>query len=211
MRSSVLGGAVVLSLALWAGSAVASIQDVTVGPNPFPGFPSPGGTGNGIISGGGFTLTIEKFFTVYGEIPLILDTDRDPIDATDVYSVTERISNDTGVDWLDFHLVLDPIDAHPSLMLLFDNFQVNSAPNPLTFQAVPGALSIFGLIPDGSEISISYDLVASSVGGSNDLFGIHEFPSVDGGVPELSSLVTWVGLALVVTMGITRPMRCALA
>jgi hypothetical protein len=185
----------VLIVSLSASSGYASILEVEVGPNQFQGFPSPGGDGDGFIAGGGFSLTIEKFFTAFGEIPVILNTQRDMRDGTDTYSVTERIVNNSGLDWTDFHLNVEPIDANMDLVVNFLNPVVNTS-NPIVFQQMPGMLWLFGLIPDGTDISISFQLQVTS-GGGFDLFGIHEFPTRDGIVPELGSLATWAGLAFV--------------
>jgi hypothetical protein len=191
-----IGFSLLLFLSLLASTGYASISGVMVGPNPFAGFPSPGGTGTGGFTNNGFDLTIEKNFTAFGEIPVILFTNRDT-DGTDTYSVTERIVNNSGLDWTDFHLNVELIDPRTGVMVDFLNPVLNSPSTGISFQQMPGMLWLFGLIPTGSAISISFDLQVTSQPGATDLFGIHEFPTRDGIVPEMGSLATWAGLALV--------------
>ncbi len=191
MRRASFASAVVSCLfGIMASSASAEITVSEVGVNPFPAFPSTGGTG--IIEGQqDGTATLAKTFTALGDVPIILH--RNPTIGTDTIRINERVRNNTGVTWTDFHFLMQPIDANPLLGVSFQNI-TNPTGEWTTITPGLNSLTLLGSVPDGGTFSISFDLVVSSSAGSFDLFGIHEFPSI----PEPSTLAllacSFVGL-----------------
>ena len=97
-----------LSAGAQAG-VVTGVTSVTVGDNPF--FASSGGTGNVVTFDPNQQVAVlEKTFTTLGDVPIIID--RTSSQGVDTFHVDERVRNDTGVDWTDFHFVVELIDAN---------------------------------------------------------------------------------------------------
>jgi hypothetical protein len=180
--------AVVLGLfGLSASAALAGTSVEYVGVNPFSGFTSTGGTG-AIAGQQTGEATIEKTFTSLGDVPIILHSS--PSAGLDVLRINERVRNNTGVDWTDFHFLFDPIDANPALNVAFLNI-TNPTGEWTSILPGPNSLTLLGSVPNGGIFSLSFDLQISSVAGSYDLFGIHEYPTV----PEPTT-VALLGLPL---------------
>jgi len=174
MKKAFLASAVGLCLVgLSASPAWAAYSVTYVGANPW--FPSPGGTG--AITG----QTVEKTFIALADIPIIVDGG--PSTGTDVLHIDERVRNNTGVDWTDFHFVMQPIDANPALTVDFLN--VNNPTGEWTsILPGPNVLTLLGNVPEGGIFSISFDLAITSEVGAYNLFALHEFPTI----PEPSTL-----------------------
>jgi len=178
------------ALALAAALSSAQAQPVSVefvGVNPFPGFPSTGGTGQ-IVSQTPNGTVITKDFTTLGDVPIIIHTQPVPgtVDSSVVFlHIDERVSNHTGVPWTDFHLGFGPIDNGP-VVLVFQNV-ANPTGEFGTISPSPNNLDLFGSVPDGGTFSLSFDLLIGHNPQSFDLFGIHEHPTVapDGGATFL--------------------------
>ncbi len=175
-------------LAATGSSALGAYTVEYVGNNPWAnaGFPSTGGTG-------GFNgQTIEKTFTSLGDIPIIVNGG--PSNGVDTLHIDERVRNNTGVPWTDFHLVVQPIDANPNLVVTFAN--VNNPTGEWTStQSNPNILSLFGNVPNGGIFSLSFDLVISSDVGAFNLFGIHQYPTIPE--PSTLALLGCAGIATV--------------
>jgi hypothetical protein len=102
-----------LGLAATLASPASALIEVTyVGDNPWSddGFPSTGGTGE-VEAQDGQGATIAKRFTALGAIPIIVDAGPSPQSGVESIRIHERITNDTGVDWSDFHFLVGSIDA----------------------------------------------------------------------------------------------------
>lgn len=184
-RMHVALAAVIGLFGLSASAALAAASIEYVGQNPW--FPNTGGTG--VIEGQqDGKATIAKTFTSLGDVPIILHST--PSSGVDTLHIDERVRNNTGVAWTDFHFLFEPIDANPALSVSFANV-ANPTGEWTTIQPGPGYLTLLGSVPDGGIFSISFDLVISSEVGSYDLFGIHEYPTV----PEPAT-VALLGLPL---------------
>ena len=167
---------VALAAALVCAQAQAiNMEVIDVGDNPFNGFASTGGTGTIGGSVPGQQATVLKDFTSLGDVPIILHTS--PSSGVDVLHIDERVTNNSGVDWTDFHLIFGGIDNNPALSVAFDNV-LNPTGEFVAMSASTNVLSLFGPVPTGHTFSLSFDLVATSEDGAFDLFGIHEVPSV---------------------------------
>jgi hypothetical protein len=174
---------VLLGVALVCASvAHADIEVTHVGTNPFPGFPNTGGTGT-IAGQQPGSATLEKTFTSLGDIPVIIDGGPLPANGMDTIRITERIRNNTGRAWTDFHLGVGLIDASPNLQVDFLNV-TNPTGEFTSFMAMPRALWFFGNVPNGAIPSISFDVKVTGATGAFYLFGIHETPSI----PEPTTL-----------------------
>jgi PEP-CTERM motif-containing protein len=166
-----------------ASVAHAAIEVTYVGNNPFPGFPNTGGTGM-ISSQQPGTATLEKTFTSLGDIPIIIDGGPLPASGMDTIRINERIRNNTGRTWTDFHLGVGLIDASPNLQVDFLNV-TNTTGEFTSFMTMPRALWFFGNVPNGDIATIGFDVKVTGGTGAFYLFGIHEFPTV----PEPTTLV----------------------
>ena len=182
---SLLAG-VAFTLPSVTAQAVLSVE--SVGVNPFPGFESTGGTGN--INAESEVIT--KDFTAIGDVPIILHTN--PSTGTDVIHIDERVINDTGIEWTDFHLTFGSIDANPALSVEFLNV-TNPTGEFTTISPSTDLLSLFGTVAAGDTFSLSFDLEANSQAGSFDLFGIHEVPSIT--TVDEPAVLALTGLSLV--------------
>src|SRR4030095_13207934 len=92
-----------------AGVVATGVTSITVGDNPF--FPPSGGTGDvASFDPNAQTAVLEKDFTQIGDIPIIID--RGPSQGVDTFHIDERVKNDTGVDWTDFHFVFQALAPH---------------------------------------------------------------------------------------------------
>jgi hypothetical protein len=158
--------------------AAVAIDDV--GTNPFPDFPATGGTGT--FNNTELGAVVTKDFTSLGDVPIIINDG--PSTGLDTMQISERVTNHTGVDWTDFHLIVQSIDASPALSVGFLNV-VNSTGQWTSQSTGADFLSLFGLVKDGDTFSLSFNLAISASPDSFNLFGIHETPSV----PEPGSLV----------------------
>jgi PEP-CTERM motif-containing protein len=188
--------ALVLSLAARAHAGVATgVTDIRVGDNPF--FP-PTGLGSADVASfdpQAQKAVLEKDFAHLGDIPIIID--RGPSQGVDTFHVDERVRNDTGVDWTDFHLDFDSIDANPLLTVSFLNVD-NPTGEWTNIVSDPDHLSLVGSVPAGGTFSLSFDLQMTDSQGAFALFGIHETPSV----PEPTTLALMgVGLAGIASAG----------
>lgn len=181
---SITGG--LFALALSASAASASLQVSEVGVNSFSTFPATGGNGS-IVTQDPTHAVLEKNFIALGDVPIILHAD--PSIGVDTLHIDERVTNSTGVAWTDFHLVFGTIDANPLLQVDFLNV-TNPTGEFSTITPGLNTLSLVGNVPSGGTFSLSFDLQATSIKDSFDLFGIHETPSV----PEPSSLTLFAGL-----------------
>lgn len=182
-----------LSAGAQAG-VVTGVTSVTVGDNPF--FASSGGTGNVVTFDPNQQVAVlEKTFTTLGDVPIIID--RTSSQGVDTFHVDERVRNDTGVDWTDFHFVVELIDANQDLTIAFLNV-ANPTGQWTNGASDPNQLSLFGLVPAGDTFSLSFDLQMNDQPGAFALFGVHEFPSV----PEPATLgLVGVGLAAIGAKG----------
>ncbi|MBP7937345.1 MAG: PEP-CTERM sorting domain-containing protein [Phycisphaerae bacterium] len=177
---------------LSASSALAAASVEYVGANPYFGFPSTGGTG--VLAGQqAGTATVEKTFTSLGDIPIIIHST--PSAGVDVLHIDERVGNNTGVDWTDFHFLFEPIDANPVLNVAFLNV-TNPTGEWTSILPGPNHLTLLGSVPAGSIFSLSFDLVISSEVGSYDLFGIHQYPTVPEPATAALLSLPLVGLVL---------------
>jgi hypothetical protein len=110
-----LVSAILLGLVWTAASPASALIEVTyVGDNPWfdNGFPTTGGTGQ-VEGQDGQSATITKDFTSVGLIPIIVDAGPSPQGGVESIRINERITNNTGVDWTDFHYLFGSIDANP--------------------------------------------------------------------------------------------------
>jgi PEP-CTERM motif len=170
-----------------AGVVQTGVTSITVGDNPF--FPHPGGDGDvASFDPQDQKAVLEKFFDHLGDIPIIID--RGPSQGVDTFHIDERVKNDTGVEWTDFHLVFDSIDANPALTVSFLNV-TNPTGEWQGIVSQPDSLSLFGSVPDGGTFSLSFDLQMTDQKDAFALFGIHEIPTV----PEPTTLAL-MGLGL---------------
>lgn len=177
--------------AMASGTAHAILlQVVSVGPNAFPDFPSTGGTGAIVTQTPDQSAVLTKEFTALGDVPIILRTA--PSSGTDSIHIDERVTNNTGVVWTDFHLTFEGIDNNPLLSVEFLN-TTNPTGEFTTITPTTNLLALFGNVPNGDTFSLSFDLQANSVEGSFDLFGIHETPSFPVDEPWMLALL---GVAL---------------
>jgi hypothetical protein len=176
--------ALVCSIAVSASTTFADVEVTYVGNNPFGnlGFPNTGGTGT-IAGQQPGSATLEKTFTSLGDIPIIVDGGPLPAGGMDTIKISERIRNNTGVGWTDFHLGVGLIDASPNLQVDFLNV-TNPTGEFSSFMTMPRGLWFFGNVPNGAIPSISFDLKITGQQGAFYLFGIHEFPTV----PEPATL-----------------------
>src|SRR5262245_34092652 len=111
--------------------AAAGVVVTAVGTNNH--FPSPGGTGQ-IENQQPGTATLVKEFTAIGDIPIILQLN--PSAGTDVIHIDERVTNHTGVDWTDFHFIMQTIDSGPMTV------QFQNVTNPTgEWTTISGALN----------------------------------------------------------------------
>jgi hypothetical protein len=173
-----------------AGVVATGVTSITVGDNPF--FPPSGGTGDvASFDPNAQTAVLEKDFTQIGDIPIIID--RGPSQGVDTFHIDERVKNDTGVDWTDFHFVFQSIDANQALNVSFLNVANPTGEWTSSFPE-PNQLTLFGLVPAGGIFSLSFDLQMNDQKDAFALFAIHEFPSV----PEPTTLaLTGLGLAAI--------------
>lgn len=180
-----LGQVVFCVLCSLASAAWADIQVTYVGDNPWSnsGFPSTGGTGM-IASQQAGVATLEKTFTSLGDVPIIVHQGPTPASGMETIHIDERVRNNTGVNWTDFHLDVQLIDASPNLVVDFLNVS-NPTGEFNNIMTMPNALWLIGPVPNGSEFSLSFDLKLTAPEGGFNLFGIHETPSI----PEPSTLV----------------------
>jgi hypothetical protein len=186
-----------------ASSAMADLAVSFVGTNPFSGFPSTGGTGS--FSGTNPT-TFLKTFTSLGDVPIIIHRTPEDFAQTGVVAVenlliTERVTNNTGVDWTDFHMLMQKIDANPLLSVQFLGV-TNSTGQWTTITPGLNSLNLFGLVKNGDTFSLSFTLQVSTDPGSFDLFGIHEFPTVPS---PSASILAMLGCSILGM--ISRPRR----
>ena len=172
-------------------SAGASAYTITyVGDNYW--YPSTGGTGS-FYPCGVDICAVKKDFTSLGSIPIIIDSNNQPSTGTDLYHIAEAITNDTGVDWTDFHLRFLPIDNNPDMSITF--LDVTNATDEFTsFTTANNELSLFGNVLNGHDFSLEFTLQITSQPGSYNLFAISEQPSVSS-VPEPATM-TLLGLGL---------------
>jgi hypothetical protein len=180
-----------------AGAVVSNNYVITyVGDNPWSTSvaPSPGGTGTfSCITG---SCTVAKDFTAIGSIPMVIDvvpnTPQDALLGFDTLSISETITNNTGIDWTDFELGFIGIDNGPVTLdfqnLTFDSFTQSSAAS--------NALSLTGGgVSDGSSFNLAFDLQIATDPGAYDLFAISETPSVPT-IPEPGTIaLLGIGLA----------------
>lgn len=163
-----------------AGPAVAqTTEDLFFDPDR-PGFESPGGSGT--TAGGGGSWSVTKDFTSLAEIRLGVDSVQIPGGQAVTIQVDELVANNTGVDWTDFHLEVEPVDAPLDLLVQFNNV---IAPLGFTTQTMDNALWVFGSVPDGDDMLLIYDMEVSSANGGFALFAVQEHPTV----PEPSAVV----------------------
>jgi hypothetical protein len=178
-----------------APAAASSIEVSYVGQNPW--FDSPGGTGS-VEGQDGETATIVKDFTAVADIPIIIDAGPSPLGGVESIRINERVRNNTGVDWTDFHFVVQGIDANPGLLVEFLNVANPTGEWATIDAATPGVLSLYGSVPDGGIFSIGFDLQITTPEGAYSLFAIHEFPTV----PEPAMLGLAGGVLLVVRLSL---------
>jgi hypothetical protein len=181
--------ALVVLLAAGAQAGVATgVTSITVGPNNFI---PPTGLGDADVVSFDPSLqkaVLEKTFEHLGDIPIIID--RGPSQGVDTFHIDERVRNDTGVDWTDFHLKFDSIDANPLLTVSFLNVD-NPTGEWKGIVSDPDELSLFGSVPAGGTFSLSFDLQMTDSPGAFALFGIRETPTI----PEPTTLAL-MGLGL---------------
>jgi hypothetical protein len=197
---------VIATLSLSAAIASSALADLpvssltvqNVGANPFPGFPNTGGTGSIITAGPGSAI-LEKTFTSLGDVPIILHSS--PSIGVDFLHISEDVLNNTGVAWTDFHMTMTPIDANPALKVEFLNV-TNATGEWTSIQPGTNSLSLFGFVANNDFFHLAFDLKVTSVEGSFDLFGIHEFPSVPS---PSASVLAMLGCSIL--GAISRPRR----
>lgn len=188
--------------ALMCASAQAGFADgITidyVGANPVPGFASTGGSGQFTLGPGLDTGQVTKTFTSLGNVPIILRSTGFCFGGAQpgcTFSIQETVTNNTGVDWIGFHMGIGSID--PSVTASFGGDVDLGAGGFDSFEVGTDTLSLFGLVRHGEAFGVTFGLLAS--GPSNGLggqFGIIETPSVpEPSVPEPATLAL-VGLAL---------------
>ena len=190
----------VLGTALAHVCATAYATELTVtyvGDNPFPDFVSTGGTGTIESQTAGQSAVLTKTFTALGDVPIILHSN--PSSGTDTIHIDERVTNDTGVDWTDFHLIFGEIDNSSLLSIEFLNV-ANPTGEFTTITSTTNLLSLFGDVPTGTTFSLSFDLQANSDPGAFDLFGIREVPST---VDEPAALAL-IGLSAILGFSLRR-------
>jgi hypothetical protein len=179
-KQGLIAAVIFCLLGLPASTVIADLAVTFVGPNPFSGFPSTGGTGT---FGGTNPVTILKTFTSLGDVPIIIQrhppsaVQNGALPAVEALNITERVTNNTGVDWTDFHMLMQPIDANPLLSVQFLGV-TNSTGQWTTITPGLNSLNLFGLVKNGDTFSLSFTLQVTTDQFSNDLFGIHEFPTV---------------------------------
>lgn len=188
-------GLIFVSLAALAGALASSgAQALTiesVGENPFSNVPFTGGTGNFRCESAG-NCSISKDFTSIGSIPIVIGPiDGIPSSGIDILSISENITNDTGLDWADFHLAFIPIDNGP---MTIDFQNVTNSGEFTSFTATSDALSLFGSVPNGDVFSLSFDLKITGDQGAYNLFAVSEEPSVPS-IPEPATIAL-IGVAL---------------
>ena len=194
MKAAPLLLASALAALIGAGTQVADagvitgVTAIAVGSNPF--FPSSGGAGNvASFDPDAQTAVLEKDFDKLGDVPIIID--RTASQGVDTIHIDERVRNNTGLDWTDFHLVVELIDANEGLVVSFLNV-ANPTGEWTSGASNPGQLDLFGLVPAGGIFSLSFDLQMNDQVGAFALFGIHEVPTV----PEPTTLgLVGIGLA----------------
>jgi hypothetical protein len=140
--------------------------------------------------------TVEKTFTSIADLPIIVNGG--PSTGTDILHIDERVRNNTGVDWTDFHFMMTPIDANPNLSVSFLNV-TNPTGDWTSITPAPDMLTLVGHVPAGGIFSLSFDLAISSDKDAYNLFAIHEVPSV----PEPSTLAL-LGCSLVGLLRVRR-------
>jgi len=215
MKSRFMGIFVLSAWLVGMSSAVATTMITHVGDNPYSKFPATGGTGTFTNSNVASQAVVIKDFSSLGDIPIILSTSLS-IDGNGTSSllINERITNHTGIDWTDFHLVFGVIDAGAPFTFAFQNVtnstgdfsSIVTNPNLVTFSG--------GTIPNGTTFSIGFNAFVTDTPGLNNLlYGIHEFPSV----PEPSSVALLAmgsfgltGYALRRRFGKKKAVKCSL-
>lgn len=184
-RAFVLAAA--LSVSLFALGASASTVSY-VGANPI-GIPS-AGTGTYLCSGGSPShCDVTKDFTSIGPIPIVIAPSPGvPNGAGEALIIDETITNNTGVDWTDFHFQLLFIDNNSSLTISFSSI-FNTTGEWTTITPSANALDLFGLVPAGDSFDLIFRLDFSSPGapGAFNLFAILEIPTI--AVPEPATAV----------------------
>jgi PEP-CTERM motif len=169
--------AVVVLAGLISSAARADMTVIAVGDNGHIGFENTGGSGSMEGQGNG-QVTILKTFTKLGDIPIIVSGGPLPVaNGMDTLHVSERVTNNTGVPWTDFHYLAGLIDAASSLQIDFLNF---ANPTGEFTSSTPSfrALTLLGNVPDGHTFSVSFDLKVTGQPNSFYEYGIHETPSV---------------------------------
>jgi hypothetical protein len=204
MRSLLCAGGLLGAILMGAASLEGAVAVDHVGVNPFPSFPSTGGTGQ-VVTSSPTDAVLEKTFTSLGDVPIIINAGPSPAGGMESFHINERVRNNSGTAWTDFHLDVGGIDANPALLVEFQNV-LNSTGEFTSNVVVPNALSLFGNVPNGGDFSLSFDIKITDPQGAFALFGIHERPSV----PEPSSLaLAGIGLAALLPLAKKRIRKAA--
>jgi hypothetical protein len=182
-----------LAVLAWTRSARAQTGEILFFDPSRPRFESPGGSGT--TNGGGGTWTVTKDFASLAVIRLGVDNVQLPPAQPVTIQVDELIANNTGVDWTDFHLEVEPVDAPLDLLVQYNNVV---APVGFTTQTMDNTLWVFGSVPNGDDMLLVYEMEVSSIIGGTALFAVREHPTV----PEPSTAALVV-LCAVMAIGTT--------
>lgn len=156
----------------------ASASTITyVGANPF-GIPT-AGTGTFNCAATNPSCTVTKDFTSIGVIPIVIDADPSAPNPGETLTISETVTNSTGIDWTDFHFQLLFIDNNGNLTISFSNI-LNPTGEWTTITPSLNALDLFGLVPAGDSFSLTFDLFFSSAPetGAFNLFAVLEYPTI---------------------------------